>query len=42
VAAYLDVEDEGRYYRHALDLLSIQAASGGKARDLLAKILRET
>ena len=42
MASYLDAANEGHCYRHALDLLSLQATSGSQTQDLLTRILHQT
>jgi transcriptional regulator with XRE-family HTH domain len=42
MASYLDATDEGHRYRHALDLLSLQATSTSQTQDLLTRILHQT
>lgn len=41
MASYLDATGEGHRYRHALDLLSIQATSTSQTQDLLTRILHQ-
>jgi Domain of unknown function (DUF5753) len=42
MASYLDATGEGHCYRHALDLLSLQATSTSQTQNLLTRILHQT